>query len=264
MSSRNPPSAKFRSGSHRNGAPVRTHNKPVAPVPDGLVAAAPAAEERGVDINQLVHSFIEQTGVMDETLARDFLVAKSWNLPEAVTSYRQTFLSEGDQINHPASPLATSPVTSDNPWRKPPSLVSQNAGLKSQSTASNNNIDRDRHQFVRGLSKVYELRDGAESIKIDKDNLLNESSLPENGSSKHHLSTSISLDNSFMIPDLSELSEGLAEYIEHELIDFVTMNILEQTGHINWWAQHSLSRRLWPLHTNGDGNCLLHAASLVN
>jgi len=33
-----------------------------------------------------------------------------------------------------------------------------------------------------------------------------------------------------MIPDLSELSEGLAEYIEHELIDFVTMNILEQTG----------------------------------
>jgi len=62
--------------------------------------------------------------------------AKSWNLPEAVTSYRQTFLSEGDQINHPASPLATSPVTSDNPWRKPPSLVSQNAGLKSQSTAS--------------------------------------------------------------------------------------------------------------------------------
>jgi len=54
-----------------------------------------------------------------------------------------------------------------------------------------NNIDRDRHQFVRGLSKVYELRDGAESIKIDKDNLLNESSLPENGSSKHHLSTSI-------------------------------------------------------------------------
>lgn len=76
MSSRNPPSAKSRSSSHRNGAPVRTHNKPVAPVPDGLVAAAPAAEERGVDINQLVHSFIEQTGVMDETLARDFLVGR--------------------------------------------------------------------------------------------------------------------------------------------------------------------------------------------
>ena len=34
------------------------------------------------------------------------------------------------------------------------------------------------------------------------------------------------------------------------------------TGHINWWAGRSLSRRLWPLHTTGDGNCLLHAASL--
>lgn len=34
--------------------------------------------------------------------------------------------------------------------------------------------------------------------------------------------------------------------------------------HLNWWVSSpSLSQRLWPLRTTGDGNCLLHAASLA-
>ena len=37
---------------------------------------------------------------------------------------------------------------------------------------------------------------------------------------------------------------------------------LEQTGRLNWWADTGTCQRLWPLATTGDGNCLLHAASL--
>lgn len=39
-----------------------------------------------------------------------------------------------------------------------------------------------------------------------------------------------SFDNTFMIPDLTTLHRDLSDYIEQELIDFVTMNILEKTG----------------------------------
>lgn len=34
------------------------------------------------------------------------------------------------------------------------------------------------------------------------------------------------------------------------------------TGRLNWWAEIGLCQRLIPLATSGDGNCLLHAASL--
>ena len=37
---------------------------------------------------------------------------------------------------------------------------------------------------------------------------------------------------------------------------------LSQTGRLNWWADTGTCQRLWPLATTGDGNCLLHAASL--
>ena len=37
---------------------------------------------------------------------------------------------------------------------------------------------------------------------------------------------------------------------------------LEQSGRLNWWAETGTCQRLWPIATTGDGNCLLHAASL--
>jgi len=33
-------------------------------------------------------------------------------------------------------------------------------------------------------------------------------------------------------------------------------------GCLNWWADVGIGQRLYPLQTSGDGNCLLHAASL--
>lgn len=32
---------------------------------------------------------------------------------------------------------------------------------------------------------------------------------------------------------------------------------------LNWWCDNECMQRLWPLATTGDGNCLLHAASLA-
>ena len=33
-------------------------------------------------------------------------------------------------------------------------------------------------------------------------------------------------------------------------------------GRLNWWVESGICQRLLPLATSGDGNCLLHAASL--
>lgn len=40
---------------------------------------------------------------------------------------------------------------------------------------------------------------------------------------------------------------------------------LSESGHLNWWQQgvwEDVNRPLYPMVTSGDGNCLLHAASL--
>ncbi|XP_043934419.1 OTU domain-containing protein 7A [Protopterus annectens] len=67
----------------------------------------------------------------------------------------------------------------------------------------------------------------------------------------------------FQLPDLSVYSEDFKSFIERDLIEQSTMIALEQAGRLNWWSTVCTScKRLLPLATTGDGNCLLHAASL--
>uniref|UniRef100_A0A4W5P2M8 ubiquitinyl hydrolase 1 n=1 Tax=Hucho hucho TaxID=62062 RepID=A0A4W5P2M8_9TELE len=69
--------------------------------------------------------------------------------------------------------------------------------------------------------------------------------------------------STFQLPDLSIYSEDFRTFIERDLIEQSTMVALEQAGRLNWWATMCTScKRLLPLATTGDGNCLLHAASL--
>ena len=51
-------------------------------------------------------------------------------------------------------------------------------------------------------------------------------------------------------------------------VNFVTNTYLNRqpsvlAGRLNWWADMGACQRLLPLATTGDGNCLLHAASLA-
>uniref|UniRef100_H3BFS2 ubiquitinyl hydrolase 1 n=2 Tax=Latimeria chalumnae TaxID=7897 RepID=H3BFS2_LATCH len=67
----------------------------------------------------------------------------------------------------------------------------------------------------------------------------------------------------FQLPDLNVYSEDFRSFIERDLIEQSTMVALEQAGRLNWWSTVCTScKRLLPLATTGDGNCLLHAASL--
>ncbi|XP_076322841.1 OTU domain-containing protein 7B-like isoform X3 [Tachypleus tridentatus] len=66
----------------------------------------------------------------------------------------------------------------------------------------------------------------------------------------------------FTLPDLSIHPENFQEFLKKDLIETSTLISLEQNGRLNWWADQGTCQRLWPLATTGDGNCLLHAASL--
>lgn len=66
----------------------------------------------------------------------------------------------------------------------------------------------------------------------------------------------------FTIPDLTVYSEEFRKFIEKDLIETSTLVALESSQRLNWWASAYICQKLWPLSTTGDGNCLLHAASL--
>jgi OTU domain-containing protein 7 len=58
------------------------------------------------------------------------------------------------------------------------------------------------------------------------------------------------------------LTDDFRAFLEKDLIEKSTLASLENSGRLNWWADSGACQRLWPLATSGDGNCLLHAASL--
>lgn len=67
----------------------------------------------------------------------------------------------------------------------------------------------------------------------------------------------------FSLPDLSVYPDSFRQFLEKDLIEGGCLTSLEAAGRLNWWCGKPGSNRvLWPLATSGDGNCLLHAASL--
>ncbi|XP_061172306.1 uncharacterized protein LOC133181745 isoform X2 [Saccostrea echinata] len=67
----------------------------------------------------------------------------------------------------------------------------------------------------------------------------------------------------FVLPDLTVFSADYRAFLEKDLIETSTLVSLEQAGRLNWWAEMGICQRLLPMATTGDGNCLLHAASLA-
>ncbi|KAK2721050.1 hypothetical protein QYM36_003362, partial [Artemia franciscana] len=68
--------------------------------------------------------------------------------------------------------------------------------------------------------------------------------------------------HTFTLPNLGSLSDGFRQFLEQDLVDRATLNALESCGRLNWWIPYGVGQKLYPLVTTGDGNCLLHAASL--
>ncbi|PAV82104.1 hypothetical protein WR25_27010 isoform A [Diploscapter pachys] len=65
----------------------------------------------------------------------------------------------------------------------------------------------------------------------------------------------------FCLPDFDKIAPpDFRAFLEKELIEMSTQRRLEASKHLNWWTP--FGQKLYALSTAGDGNCLLHAASL--
>lgn len=139
-------------------------------------------------------------------------------------------------------------------------------------------------KLSRGISRTAE-NDGVIS-QIRNELSASLAEVDESSGSSTQLQTAHALetnDCTFSLPDLSNQSgnfdlnfepselttvgssipDEFRAFLENELID-TSMNIsLQEAARLNWWTCLGEGcERLWPLSTTGDGNCLLHAASL--
>ena len=72
---------------------------------------------------------------------------------------------------------------------------------------------------------------------------------------------------SFVLPNLERFEDyKFKEYLQNDLLELPAQFNLHESGHLNWWTENNwenVCRPLFPMVTSGDGNCLLHAASLA-
>ncbi|XP_069734734.1 OTU domain-containing protein 7B [Phaenicophaeus curvirostris] len=184
----------------------------------------------------VLSDFVRSTGA-EPGLARDLLEGKNWDLSAALSDFEQ--LRQVHAGNLP-------PSFNEGRGCKPPEKEAARAGrppLQRQ-----DDIVQEK-RLSRGISH-------ASSTIVS----LARSHVSSNGSSEHLLEMPIC---TFQLPDLTVYNEDFRSFIERDLIEQSMLVALEQAGRLNWWANVDPScQRLLPLATTGDGNCLLHAASL--
>ncbi|KAM6395281.1 OTU domain-containing protein 7B [Rhynochetos jubatus] len=184
----------------------------------------------------VLSDFVRSTGA-EPGLARDLLEGKNWDLSAALSDFEQLRQVHAGNLPH-----------SFNEGRgyKPPEKEAARAGrppLQRQ-----DDVVQEK-RLSRGISH-------ASSTIVS----LARSHVSSNGSSDHLLEMPIC---TFQLPDLTVYTEDFRSFIERDLIEQSMLVALEQAGRLNWWANVDPScQRLLPLATTGDGNCLLHAASL--
>lgn len=125
------------------------------------------------------------------------------------------------------------------------------------------------HQYT--LPKTLLLTRGFSRVQANEE-ILNETRSQIENNLKRNKETNSALhitdlsDYSFMLPDLTQYPAEFKEFLQHDLIEMSAFMSLSEAGHLNWWAINNWDgacRMLHPMVTSGDGNCLLHAASLA-
>ncbi|XP_058854589.1 OTU domain-containing protein 7A isoform X1 [Acipenser ruthenus] len=194
-----------------------------------------------LDMDAVLSDFVRSTGA-EPGLARDLLEGKNWDLSAALNDYeqlRQVHTANLPQVFNEGRYYKQQERDQPQPLNK-----IERTGLQRQ-----DDIAQEK-RLSRGISHA-----SSAIVSLARSHVVSECS-----SELFPLEMPI---YTFQLPDLSVYSEDFRSFIERDLIEQSTMVALEQAGRLNWWATMCTScKRLLPLATTGDGNCLLHAASL--
>uniref|UniRef100_A0A2D4IC01 OTU domain-containing protein 7B n=2 Tax=Micrurus TaxID=8634 RepID=A0A2D4IC01_MICLE len=190
-----------------------------------------------LDMDVVLSDFVRSTGA-EPGLARDLLEGKNWDLNAALNDFEQL-----RQVHAGVLPRSFN----DSRTFK---FVEKEIAHSSRPQLQRQDDIIQEKRLSRGISH-------ASSTIVS----LARSHVSSNGSGSEQLLEMPIC--TFQLPDLNVYSEDFRNFIERDLIEQSMLVALEQAGRLNWWANVDPScQRLLPLATTGDGNCLLHAASL--
>ncbi|XP_054854892.1 OTU domain-containing protein 7B [Eublepharis macularius] len=191
-----------------------------------------------LDMDVVLSDFVRSTGA-EPGLARDLLEGKNWDLSAALSDFEQLRQVHAGNLPHPFNEgRSFKPVEKDAVRSVRPPLQRQDDMVQEK-------------RLSRGISHA-----SSTIVSLARSHVSSNGS----GSSEHLLEMPIC---TFQLPDLTVYNEEFRSFIERDLIEQSMLVALEQAGRLNWWAVVDPScQRLLPLATTGDGNCLLHAASL--
>uniref|UniRef100_A0A3B4DX12 ubiquitinyl hydrolase 1 n=1 Tax=Pygocentrus nattereri TaxID=42514 RepID=A0A3B4DX12_PYGNA len=194
-----------------------------------------------LDMDAVLSDFVRSTGA-EPGLARDLLEGKNWDLSAALSDYEQ--LRQVHTANLPQ-------VFNEGRYYKQPERSSTPQHInKLEPCLQRQEENTQEKRLSRGISHA-----SSAIMSLARMHVTGECAREQ-----FPLEMPI---YTFQLPDLSVYSEDFRSFIERDLIEQSTMVALEQAGRLNWWSTMCTScKKLLPLATTGDGNCLLHAASL--
>ncbi|XP_028984973.1 OTU domain-containing protein 7B isoform X3 [Betta splendens] len=192
-----------------------------------------------VDMDAVLSDFVRSTGA-EPGLARDLLEGKNWDFTAA--------LSDFEQLRQVHAGNLTYSFTEERTYL-PPEKEMARVGrpvLHRQDEV----VQATEKRLSRGISHA-----SSTIVSLARSHVSS-----TGGSSSEPLDTPLC---TFQLPDLTVYRDDFRGFIERDLIEQSMMVALEHAGRLNWWTKVVPNcQSLLPLATSGDGNCLLHAASL--
>ncbi|KAF0031757.1 hypothetical protein F2P81_016312 [Scophthalmus maximus] len=191
-----------------------------------------------VDMDAVLSDFVRSTGA-EPGLARDLLEGKNWDFTAALSDFEQLRQVHAGNLAY--------------------SITEERAYLPSE------------REMARVGRPILHRQDEVVQEKRLSRGISHASSTIVSLARSHVSSTGGSsceplLDTplcTFQLPDLTVYQDDFRGFIERDLIEQSMMVALEHAGRLNWWTKVVPNcQSLLPLATSGDGNCLLHAASL--
>ncbi|KAM4580672.1 OTU domain-containing protein 7B isoform 4-T4 [Odontesthes bonariensis] len=194
-----------------------------------------------VDMDAVLSDFVRSTGA-EPGLARDLLEGKNWDFTAALSDFEQLRQVHAGSLTY-SFPEERTYLPSEKEMARVgrPILHRQDEVVQAAT----------EKRLSRGISHA-----SSTIVSLARSHVSNTA-----GSSNEPL-----LDTplcTFQLPDLTVYRDDFRGFIERDLIEQSMMVALEHAGRLNWWTKVVPNcQSLLPLATSGDGNCLLHAASL--
>uniref|UniRef100_A0AAZ3RZL2 ubiquitinyl hydrolase 1 n=1 Tax=Oncorhynchus tshawytscha TaxID=74940 RepID=A0AAZ3RZL2_ONCTS len=197
-----------------------------------------------LDMDAVLSDFVRSTGA-EPGLARDLLEGKNWDLTAALSDFEQLRQVHAGNLSYSFAEERTYPAPEKEMARVGrPLLHRQEEVLQGENSATEKRLSR-------GISHA-----SSTIVSLARSHI----SSTGNCSSEPLLDTPLC---TFQLPDLTVYRDDFRGFIERDLIEQSMMVALEHAGRLNWWTRVGPNcQSLLPLATSGDGNCLLHAASL--